>query len=68
MTLDEGETFSDRRIKLAKESRKKVLEHEKFKQIFSQYAEALGINQDQSDIESWVKHEAKMADLNQKKE
>jgi hypothetical protein len=35
MTLDEGETFSDRRIKLAKESRKKVFEHEKFKQIFS---------------------------------
>ena len=30
-----GATFSDRRIKLAKESRKKVLEHEKFKQIFS---------------------------------
>jgi hypothetical protein len=46
MTLDEAESFSDRRIKLAKESRNKVLEHEKFKEIFSKYEDAIGINKE----------------------
>ena len=60
VTLDEEETFSDRKIKLAKESRKKVLEHEKFKQIFSQYVDAIGINTERTDIEGWKQHEEKM--------
>jgi hypothetical protein len=35
-------------IKFAKESRDHVLNHEKFKQIFSKYAGAIGIDQPQS--------------------
>jgi hypothetical protein len=46
MSLEEGETCSDRRIKLAKESRSKVLEQAKFKEIFSQYENAIGINKE----------------------
>jgi len=49
-----GETESDVRITYAKESREKVLNHEKF-HIFKDYADAIGIN-NVPEIDTWKAH------------
>jgi len=49
-----GETESDVRITYAKESREKVLKHEKF-HIFKDYADAIGIN-NVPEIDTWKAH------------
>lgn len=53
------DNFRDYRIKLAKESRKAVMDHPKF-EIFKPYAEAIGIYKEDQP-ESWVEHTKKYA-------
>merc|ERR1712048_1440440 len=59
-----GETESDVRMTWAKQSREKVLAHEKF-HIFKDYADAMGIN-NVPEVEAWKAHEQKMADIQAK--
>merc|ERR1712146_448819 len=51
----------DWRIKLAKESKKLVMEHPKF-EIFKEYAHAIGIN-DETVPDSWLDHEKRYAEI-----
>lgn len=53
------DNFRDYRIKLAKESRKAVMEHPKF-EIFKPYAEAIGIYKE-DEPESWADHTKRYA-------
>ena len=55
-----GESISDGRIRLAKESREKVLKHEKFP-IFEAYASAIGIDKVPEGIEAWKEHDERVA-------
>lgn len=59
LRLEAGETATERRIQRAKESRKAVLAHEKFQQVLSKYADAIGINSE-PEVEGWKEHEEKM--------
>merc|ERR1712078_489329 len=53
-----GESDSDCRIRLAKESRDHVLKHEKY-HIFEPYAKAIGIDQ-VPEIEGWKEHQERL--------
>jgi len=66
LKLEAGETATDRRIQRAKESRKAVLAHEKFQQVLSKYADAIGINSE-PEVEGWKEHEEKMEGRRQAK-
>jgi len=46
-------TFAEYRYKLAWKSRDAVLNHEKFKQIFAPYADAIGISKEQQELPMW---------------
>merc|ERR1711908_255029 len=64
-----GESDSDCRIRLAKESRDHVLKHDKYK-LFEPYAKAIGIDQ-VPEIEGWKEHQERLdkiqAELAEKK-
>lgn len=51
-------SFVDHKIRMAKASRKQVLEHPMFKKIFEPYAAAIGIDKEirDADIEGWAEH------------
>ena len=53
-----GESDSDCRIRLAKESRDKVLKHHKY-HIFESYAKAIGIDQ-VPEIDGWKEHQERL--------
>jgi len=54
-----GETSSDCKIRLAKESRDKVLKHEKFELIFKAYASAIGIDK-VPEVKGWDEHQQRL--------
>ena len=53
-----GESDADCRIRLAKESREKVLKHPKYS-IFEPYAKAIGIDQ-VPEVEGWKEHQERL--------
>ena len=59
-----GETDSDCRIRLAKESREKVLNHDKYK-LFEQYASVIGIDKIQ-EVEGWKEHQERLDQIEHK--
>ena len=59
-----GETDQDCRIRLAKESRDKVLKHPKYK-LFEAYASAIGIDK-VPEIEGWKEHQERLDKLEEK--
>merc|ERR1711976_847924 len=58
--------ITERSLGFAIDSRKLVLEHPKFKEIFEPYAEAMGINQEQ-DVAEWPGFRERQAKRDEKK-
>jgi hypothetical protein len=58
--------IAERSLGFAIDSRKLVLEHPKFKEIFEPYAEAMGINQEQ-DVAEWAGFRERQAKRDEEK-
>lgn len=59
-------TFEDWQLKLTMESRDHVLNHPKFKEIFAEYGDAIGITTEPN-FPEWDEHRAKYAEVYAKK-
>ena len=59
--------IEERAIGFAMKSRKEVLAHEKFQQIFGDYADAIGINTEET-YPGWAEHQVLLNKINEEKE
>merc|ERR1712188_349830 len=62
LNCKEGESELERRDSIAMKSREAVLIHDKFKEIFEPYSNAIGINEVPKGLKEWEKIEEKLAE------